>query len=215
MARNKNKQKNQSKSLTIPASLTASGPSLTAMRAQYEADMLAASTQQAAREREEQERQARVTKSAAQLDKLAQRLLAKETRSHRVAVDFGGGMFAQVSTEFINYLVRLAGEWSHDGWTAKNVDLLQGAPHLILGAGMYFGDMLLRKNGRPPSMPREIFSEFAKLFSQLGFSNLVRAARVRYNDGKRKAKDYDALLAENAAMERKLKSLKPESEGDK
>jgi hypothetical protein len=92
-------------------------------------------------------------------NKLAQRLLAKETRSHRIAVDFGGGLIAQVSTELINHFVRLAGEWSHDGWTAKNVDLLQGAPHLIFGSAMYFDDMLLRKNGKPPSMPREVFTE--------------------------------------------------------
>jgi hypothetical protein len=208
------KKKNQSKStsLTVPGSLTASGPTLAAMRAQYEADMIAASEHQAALEREAKERQERTTKSSANLDKLTQRLLAKETRSHRIAVDFGGGLIAQVSTELINYLVRLAGEWSHDGWTAKNVDLLQGAPHLILGSAIYFGDMLLRKNGKPPSMPREIFSEFAKLFSQLGFSNLVRAARTRYNDGKRKAGDYDALLAEKTEIERKLKSLEGQNE---
>ena len=215
MARNRNKKNKQSTSLTVPAALTASTASLAAMRAQYEADMLAATAQQAALEREEQERKARATKSNTKLDKLVEKMLAKETRSHRIAVDFGGGMIAQVSTELINYLVRLAGEWSHNGWAAKNVDILQGAPHLILGVGMYFGEMMSRKNGKPPSMPQELFSEFAKLFSQLGFSNLVRALRVRYNDGKRKAADYDAVVAENAAMERKFKSLKPETEGDK
>ena len=193
--------------LTVPAALTAGGQSLSALRAQYEADMQAASEQQAALEREERERRERAQRSNHNLDKITQRLLAKETRSQRIAVDFGGGMIAQVSTELLNYLVRLAGEWSHDGWTAKNVDLLQGAPHLILGSALYFGDMLTRKNGKPPSMPREIFSEFAKLFSQLGFANLVRAARVRYHDGKRKAGDYDALLAEKTEIERKLKAL--------
>ena len=181
------------------------------LTAQYEADMLAASTYQAALEREERERSERA-KSSNSLQKLHKQLLAKETRSHRIAVDFGGGTIAQVSTELINYFVRLAGEWSHDGWTAKNVDVLQGAPHFILGMGAYFGDMLARKNGKPPTMTREVLSEFAKLFSQLGFSNLVRAARVRYNDGKRKASDYDALLAEKNEIERKLTALRPTQE---
>ena len=206
MARRRNQQ-SKTTALTVPATLTQSGPSLAAMRAQYEADMLAASEQQAAIEREDKERKDRIAKTSASLDKLAQKVLAKETRSHRIAVDFGGGMFAQVSTELINYLIRLAGEWSHDGWTAKNVDILQGAPHLIMGSALYFGDMLTRKNGKLPSMKREMFSEFSKLFSQLGFANLVRAARVRYNDGKRKAGDYDALLAEKTEIERKLKAL--------
>jgi hypothetical protein len=214
MARRKNKQSKKTKSLTVPSALTEGGASLAAMRAQYEAEMLATAEQQAALEREEKERKERADKSNANQNKLAQRLLAKETRSHRIAVDFGGGLIAQVSTELINYFVRLAGEWSHDGWTAKNVDLLQGAPHLIFGSAMYFGDMLLRKNGKPPSMPREVFSEFAKLFSQLGFSNLVRAARVRYNDGKRKAGDYDALVAENAEIKRKYQALKPDGDGE-
>ena len=209
MARRKNRQ---TKALTVPASLTEGARSLAQMTAQYEADMMAASTQQAALEREERERAQRVTKLTNSLDKLHQKMLAKETRSHRIAVDFGGGTIAQVSTELINYFVRLAGEWSHDGWTAKNVDLLQGAPHFILGMGAYFGDMLTRKNGRPPTMTREVLSEFAKLFSQLGFSNLVRAARVRYNDGKRKVSDYDALLVEKTEIERKLGALRRDAE---
>lgn len=196
----------------VPASLT-EGRSLEQMTAQYEADMRAASEQQATLEREEREREDRVKKLASSLDKLHQKMLAKETRSHRIAVDFGGGTIAQVSTELINYLVRLAGEWSHDGWTAKNVDILQGAPHFILGMGAYLGDMLTRKNGKTPSMTREVWSEFAKLFSQLGFSNLVRAARVRYNDGKRKASDYDALMAEKKEIERRLSALQGGSEG--
>jgi len=208
MARKKNKQ---SQALTVPAALTEGSRSMAQLTAQYEADMLAASTYQAALEREERERSERA-RSSNSLQKLHKQLLAKETRSHRIAVDFGGGTIAQVSTELINYFVRLAGEWSHDGWTAKNVDVLQGAPHFILGMGAYFGDMLTRKNGKPPTMTREVLSEFAKLFSQLGFSNLVRAARVRYNDGKRKASDYDALLAEKNEIERKLTALRPTQE---
>ena len=210
MARRKHRQ---TQALTVPAALTAGGRSMAQLTAQYEADMLAASTQQAALERGERERNERAAKANTSLDRLHKQLLAKETRSHRIAVDFGGGTIAQVSTELINYCVRLAGEWSHDGWTAKNVDVLQGAPHFILGMGAYFGDMLTRKNGKPPTMTREVWSEFAKLFSQLGFSNLVRAARIRYNDGKRKASDYDALLAEKNEIERKLSSLRPDLEG--
>ncbi len=206
-------KKKENTALTIPSSLTDGGPSMAEMTRQYEADMLAASAAQASLERAETERTKRIEQSNTTLNRLYQKALSTESRVHRVTVDFGGGAIAQVSTELINYLVRLAGEWSHDGWTAKNVDILQGAPHVILGSGLYFGDLLTRKSGKLPSMRREIFSEFAKLFSQLGFSNLVRAARVRYNAGKRKASDYDALLAEMEAIEQRLKALKSEREG--
>lgn len=101
MARRKNRQ---TKALTVPASLTEGARSLAQMTAQYEADMMAASTQQAALEREERERAQRVTKLANSLDKLHQKMLAKETRSHRIAVDFGGGTIAQVWTEALELL---------------------------------------------------------------------------------------------------------------
>jgi hypothetical protein len=58
-----------------------------------------------------------------------------------------------------------------------------------------------------PSTTREVLSEATKLFSQLGFSNVVRALRVRYSDGKKQTLDYEALVAEKQALEQKLKAL--------
>ena len=54
---------------------------------------------------------------------------------------------------------------------------------------------------------REVISEASKLFSQLGFSNLVRALRVRYGDGKQKDLDMAALASEKVELEKRLRAL--------
>lgn len=131
----------------------------------------------------------------------------KTSKAHRVAVDLGGGSIAQVSTEVINLGVRALGRWSPDGWLGQNSDFMQGAPHFILGLGIYIAEMASRKNMELPSTTREVISEASKLFSQLGFSNLVRALRVRYGDNKQKDLDMQALAAEKAELERRLKAL--------
>jgi hypothetical protein len=58
-------------------------------------------------------------------------------------------------------------------------------PHFVLGLGIYIAEMATRKDpmdrgNELVSSKREVLSEAAKLFSQLGFSNLMRAMRVRY-----------------------------------
>lgn len=131
----------------------------------------------------------------------------KTSKAHRVAVDLGGGSIAQASTELINLGVRALGRWSPDGWIGQNSDFLQGAPHFILGLGIYIAEMAGRKNMELPSTTREVISEASKLFSQLGFSNLVRSLRVRYGDNKQKDLDMQALAAEKAELERRLKAL--------
>lgn len=131
----------------------------------------------------------------------------KTNKAHRVAVDLGGGSIAQASTELINLGVRALGRWSPDGWLGQNSDFMQGAPHFILGLGIYIAEMASRKNMELPSTTREVISEASKLFSQLGFSNLVRALRVRYGDNKQKDLDMQALAAEKAELERRLKAL--------
>lgn len=130
----------------------------------------------------------------------------KTNKAHRVAVDLGGGTIAQASTELINLGVRALGRWSPDG-IGQYSDFLQGAPHFLLGLGVYIAEMASRKNMELPSTRREVISEASKLFSQLGFSNLVRALRVRYGDSKQKDLDMQALAAEKAELERRLKAL--------
>jgi hypothetical protein len=152
------------------------------------------------------------SKTSNKYEKLLMRVGDKHSKAHRIAVDLGGGSVAQVSTELVNWGIRALGRWSKDGFFANNVDLLQGGPHFFIGLGLYILEMATRKdpadnNGELPSTTREVLSEATKLFSQLGFSNVVRALRVRYADGKKQTLDYDALVAEKQALEQKLKAL--------
>ncbi len=151
-------------------------------------------------------------KASNKYEKLLMRVGDKHSKAHRVAVDLGGGSIAQVSTELINWSLRALGRWSKDGFVAQNIDLLQGAPHFVIGLGLYIAEMATRKDptdrgNELVSAHREVLSEAAKLFSQLGFSNLMRAVRVRYIDGKAQAVDYAALQAEKQVLENRLKAM--------
>lgn len=151
-------------------------------------------------------------KTASKYDKLLMRVGDKHSKAHRVAVDMGGGSLAQTSTELINWGMRALGRWSHDGFFAHNVDLLQGGPHFMLGLGLYILEMATRKDpadsgGELPSTTREVLSEATKIFAQLGFNNVVRALRVRYADGQRQTLDYEALVAEKEELAAKLRAL--------
>ena len=121
------------------------------------------------------------------IEKFKAAVLRKESKAHRVAIDFGGGVVAQASTELMNWGIRAIGRWSKDGFWANHVDLLQGAPHFVLGLGLYFAEMLTRNDpkggGEWVTPTREVISEASKIFGQLGFSNLMRAMRVRWGDG--------------------------------
>lgn len=143
----------------------------------------------------------------AKVAKVIQTAEQKMTKGHRVAVDFGGGMIGQVSTELLNLGVRAIARWSPDSWFGQNSDILQGAPHFVLGLGIYIAEMASRKNMVLPTTNREVISEAAKLFSQLGFTNVVRALRIRYNEGKQGALDMAALQAEKADLQAKLAAL--------
>lgn len=146
------------------------------------------------------------SKKVKQRSKLIETLTKQNTRAHKLTVDLGGGMIGQASTELLNWGVRALGNWSPDGWVAANMDFLQGIPHLVLGLGIYIAEIASRKGGQLPSTRREIISEASKLFAQLGFSNVVRALRVRYGDGKQKDLDIQALQAEKSDLERRLKA---------
>lgn len=139
--------------------------------------------------------------------KIAALIADKNSKTHKLTVDFGGGMVAQVSTELINWGVRALGNWSPDSWFGGNVDFMQGLPHFILGLGIYIAEVASRKSGTLPSTTREVISESSKLFAQLGFSNLTRALRVRWGDSKEKDLNMQALQAEKADLEKRLRAL--------
>jgi hypothetical protein len=145
------------------------------------------------------------------IEKFKAAVLRKESKAHRVAIDFGGGVVAQASTELMNWGIRAVGRWSKDGFWANNVDLLQGAPHFVLGLGLYFAEMLTRNDpkggGEWVTPTREVISEASKIFGQLGFSNLMRAMRVRWGDGKKREVAYQAIAQEKAQLESKLAAL--------
>jgi hypothetical protein len=145
------------------------------------------------------------------IEKFKAAVLRKESKAHRVAIDFGGGVVAQASTELMNWGIRAIGRWSKDGFWANNVDLLQGAPHFVLGLGLYFAEMLTRNDpkggGEWVTPTREVISEASKIFGQLGFSNLMRAMRVRWGDGKKREVAYQAIAQEKVQLESKLAAL--------
>ena len=111
---------------------------------QYEAALTEATGQSVKLTRDLADREDRVKKLNARIDNFMEKVSAKESKSHRVAVDLGGGSIAQVSTELINWGVRALGRWSKDGFFANNVDLLQGMPHFVIGLGIYIAEMATR-----------------------------------------------------------------------
>ena len=161
--------------------------------------------------KQQEERQGRLSSEQSRIEKFKTAVLRKESKAHRVAIDFGGGVVAQASTELMNWGIRAIGRWSKDGFWANNVDLLQGAPHFVLGLGLYFAEMLTRNDpkggGEWVTPTREVISEASKIFGQLGFSNLMRAMRVRWGDGKKREVAYQAIAQEKAQLESKLAAL--------
>ncbi len=155
------------------------------------------------------------TSSAAQkvkkhYDKLIEKAKDRETRTHKLTVDFGGGAVAQVSNGVINGLIELYADWRPAGWTAQNKDLLQSAPHVILGMGVYLTELALRAPKKMPGMSREIASQAALIFSNLGMANLARALRTRWkaaSKGSSSPAELQAMRAENEALKARLAAL--------
>ena len=113
---------------------------------------------------------------------------------------------AQISNEVINGLIEVYADWRPAGWTAQNKDLLQSAPHVILGMGVYLTELALRSPKKLPSWKREMSSQAALIFSNLGMSNLARALRTRWKAGT-KPGDHAAMQAENEALKARLAAL--------
>ena len=77
---------------------------------QYEAALAESTGQTAELSRNLTEREDRMKKLGTRLDTFMAKVAVKESKSHRVAVDLGGGTIAQVSTELINWGVRALGK---------------------------------------------------------------------------------------------------------
>jgi hypothetical protein len=133
----------------------------------------------------------------------------KTSRAHTATVDMSGSILGVLSFESLNWMIRYLG----DKFPAigGSVDYWQSVPHLVIGLVAYWGELLTRKKpskeGQPvwPSMPREIASEWSKVFILLGAHNLIRALRVRRKDAKA---DSDRLVQAEAELARVKEELK-------
>lgn len=143
----------------------------------------------------------------------------RESPARRFAVDWGGGLAAQAAFELVNWGVRSAAEASGTGWIARNSHWLQGVPHFVIGNALYFAELAMRKEiTKPEDMPsgiREGFSESAKIFGQLGFSNIARAIRLTLSDSKDAKRDQAALLADAQAEVARLRARVASTEASK
>lgn len=115
-------------------------------------------------------------------------------------IDFGAGLTAQVSTELLNLAVRALADWAPESWWGKNSDYMQGAPHALLGLGIYAIEMASRKQDVFPTERRVFINEAAKLFAHLGMNNVARAFRVRFWKKQQDAIDTAASRAEAARL---------------
>lgn len=145
----------------------------------------------------EMERKAAVV--GEKMDNLKSAIAVRESPSRRALVDISGGTTAFSLTAGINWLFRTVARKFPESWWARNVDILQGAPHFVLGCLAYGVELYTRGSKvekNPAWLPsgwREGISEASKVFAELGASNVLRAIRVRMADGK---DDKVAMLAE-------------------
>lgn len=129
-------------------------------------------------------------------------------KANKATVDMAGSITGVLSFEGLNWMVRYLGEKFEA--IGGSVDYWQSIPHLVIGLVAYWGELLTRKSpvkdGAPiwPSMPRQIASEWAKVFILLGAHNLIRALRVRRKDAKLAADQLVAVQAELAKAKAQL-----------
>lgn len=141
----------------------------------------------------------------------------RESPARRLVVDISGGTTAFGLTASINWLFRLIARKFPSSWWARNIDWLQGAPHFALGILAYGLDLygrsthLTKDSKYLPSGWREGFGESAKVFAELGASNVLRAIRVRMTDGK---EQQTSLVAQNAALAAALAAYKQKYPND-
>ena len=172
-------------------------------------DTVRATAGQAARAmRTNEELDKKLKKNAKRLEALVVNFEQHGSKTRRVGIDLGGGIVAQGFTELLNYGVRAAADYSKDGFWAKQVDMMQSIPHMVMGTLTYLAEILTRDHTVLPNWKRELVSEASKIFSQLGFANLTRAIRVRSNLTKAAAGDADATAKERDAVAKERDDLK-------
>ena len=154
--------------------------------------------------REAEDTGRKLSKNAKRLESMVENFRKNGSKTRRAGIDLGGGITAQATTELINFGVRALGDWSVDGFWAKQVDLMQSIPHMVLGVVTYVAELLTRNGNEPTTWSREMVSEASKIFSQLGFANLTRALRVRWTDSKAKLTDLDAVTRERDQLKQQL-----------
>lgn len=152
-----------------------------------------------------------LVRGAASAENMLEAARKATSRSRVGGVDLAGMLAGQLSNEGINWLLRRLADWSPS--FAANVDLWQSLPHLVIGMVVYWAELLTRKTDASgtkmfPSMPREIVSEWAKVFQTLGASNLWRAMRVRGSDTKKTVADLKAAQLELDALKAQLAAEK-------
>lgn len=132
----------------------------------------------------------------------------KTSKTHTATVDMAGSIVGVLSFESLNWMIRYLGTKFEA--VGGSVDYWQSIPHLVIGLVAYWGELLTRKSSAPggapvwPSMPRQIASEWAKVFILLGAHNLIRALRVRRKDAKLAADQLVAVQAELAKAKAQL-----------
>lgn len=152
----------------------------------------------------------RAVASQSMVEKLWEKTREHNSLPHKAATDIGGSLLGVVSFEGINWMIRYLGD--KFPLIDQSADYLQSIPHLIIGIVTYWVEAATRKKstkGGPPvwpSMPREIASEWAKVFILLGAANLLRAMRVRSKDTKLAADELTALRAELAKAKAQLQT---------
>lgn len=136
----------------------------------------------------------------------------KATSRARVGgTDLAGMLAGQLTNEGLNWVIRRLGDWSPA--FAQNIDMWQSLPQLVIGAVVYWAELLTRKKDASgtkmfPSMPREIASEWSKVFQTLGANNLWRALRVRKKDTQKAVADLKAAQLELDALKAQLAATK-------
>lgn len=147
------------------------------------------------------------------LAKLYEAATDKTSKTHKGAVDMSGSIIGVLSFESLNWMVRYLGE-KFPNAIGESVDYWQSIPALVIGIVAYWGELLTRKSptkGGPPvwpSMPREIASEWSKVFMLLGMSNLLRALRVRRKDAALRETELAKVQAELSSAQAELAKLK-------
>lgn len=143
------------------------------------------------------------------LTRVQNQLTAHQKAGQRqLAIDMGGGMTAQVGVELINWLIRIAADHFPDSWVARNADLLQSIPHVVIGSALYVTEMVLRDPKKAPSGWNQYGAMVGLIWQQLGLNALYNAIRMRVGDGRETRETQNAQLeaakAEIAALKKRL-----------